>query len=87
MAHQLWTVRRPGESELRGRFFVSEFGPISPAEKMAICRHLGISLTPDTIVESTSQSADESSLPPEPDFRGENGRKFWVYQMDQPLPV
>jgi hypothetical protein len=87
MAHQLWTVRRPGESELLGRFFVSGFGPIPLAEKMAICRHRGISLTPDTLLEATTQSADESFLPPEPDFRGENGRKFWVYGRDQPLPV
>jgi hypothetical protein len=76
MAHQLWTVRRPGESELLGRFFVSGFGPIPPAEKMAICRHLGITLTPNTLFEGTYESASELFLPPEPDFRGENGRKF-----------
>ena len=87
MVNALWTVRRPGESELRGRFFASGFGPIPPAEKMAICRHLGISLTPDTLLETTSQSADESFLSPEPDFTGENGRNFWVYRMDQQLPV
>jgi hypothetical protein len=87
MAHQLWTVRRWGEeTELRGRFFASDSGPPSPAEKMAICRHLGISLTPDALLEATSQSADESSLPPEPDLVGENGRKFWVYRLDQQLP-
>jgi hypothetical protein len=88
MAHQLWTVRRWGEeTELRDRFFASDSGSPSPAEKMAICRHLGISLTPDTLFEATHKSTDESFLPPEPDFRGENGRKFWVYQMDQQLPV
>jgi hypothetical protein len=54
---------------------------------MAICHILGISLTPDTLFEATLQSADKSFLPPEPDFVGENGRKFWVYRMDQQLPV
>jgi hypothetical protein len=87
MAHQLWIVRRSGESELRGLFYASGLGPISRAEKMAICRLLRISLTPDTLFQRTWKSADESFLPPEPDFRGEKGRKFWVYQMDQPLPI
>jgi hypothetical protein len=36
---------------------------------------------------STYKSADKSFLPPEPDFRGENGRKYRVYRMDQQLPV
>jgi hypothetical protein len=54
---------------------------------MAVCLRLGIWLTPDTLFEATYKSADESSLPPEPDFRGENGRQFWVYRLDQPLPV
>jgi len=75
------------EAELRGRFFASGSGPPSPVDKMAICHILGISLTPDTLFEATLQSADKSFLPPEPDFVGENGRKFWVYRMDQQLPV
>jgi hypothetical protein len=87
MAHQLWTVRRPGESELRGRFFASGVGPISPAEKKEICPLLGITLRPDTLFERTWKSADESFLPPEPDFTSENGRRFWVYRLDQQLPV
>ena len=87
MAHQLWTVRIPGESELKGRFFASGVGPISSAEKKEISPLLGISLTPETLFEGTGRSADESFLPPEPDFRGENGRKFWVYRTNDPLPV
>jgi hypothetical protein len=87
MAHQLWTVRRPGESELRGRFFASGVGPISPAEKKEICPLLGITLRPDTLFERTWKSADESFLPPEPDFTSENGRRFWVYRLDQQLPL
>src|SRR5258708_26117169 len=54
---------------------------------MAIRRHFyGSRLLPifSLSFERTWKSADESFLPPEPDFRGENGRKFWVYQMDQP---
>ena len=87
MAHQLWIVRRSAESELRGRFFASESGPPSPADKMAICPLLGITLTPDTLFERTWKSADESFLPPEPDFISESGRRFWVYRLDQQLPV
>ena len=87
MAHHLWIVRRSGASELRGRFYASGFGPPSPAEKMAICRHLGISLTPDTLFERTWRRTDESFLRPEPDFISENGRRFRVYRLDQPLPV
>ncbi len=87
MAHQLWIVRRSGASELRGRFYASGFGPPSPAEKMAICRHLGITLTPDTLFERTWKTAEESFLRPEPDFISESGRRFWVYRLDQQLPV
>ena len=87
MAHQFWTVRLPGESRIQGRFYASGGGPISSADKIEICHRLGIWLRPDTLFEPTLKSADESSLPPEPDFVGENGRRFWVYRMDQPLPV
>ena len=76
MAHPLWTVRRQGESRIRGRFYASGGGPISSVDKIEICRRLGIWLTPDTLFETTHKSADESSLPPEPDFVGENGRQF-----------
>ena len=87
MAHQLWTVRILGELELQGRFFASESGLPSDADKMAICRILGISLTPDTILEVTGMSADESFLRSRSYFIGENGRKFWVYRMDDQLPI
>jgi hypothetical protein len=87
MAQQLWIVRRSAESELRGRFFVSESGPISPADKKEICPILGITLTPDTLFERTWKSAEESFLPPEPDFISESGRRFWVYRMDEQLPI
>ena len=87
MAHQLWTVRRLGELELQGRFFASESGLHSDADKMAICRVLGISLTPDTLFEGTGRSADESFLRSRSYFTGENGRKFWVYRMDEQLPI
>jgi hypothetical protein len=87
MAHQLWIVRRSGESELRGLFYASGLGPISRVEKMVICRLLRISLTRHTLFERTWKNADESFLPPEPDFTSENGRKFWVNRLDQQLPV
>ena len=87
MAHRLWTVRRPGESRSRGRFYASGGGPISSVDKIEICHRLGIWLTPDTLFEPAFKSVDESVLPEEPDFVGENGRKFWVYRMDQQLPV
>ena len=83
MAHQLWTVRSLREFELLGRFFASESGPPSDADKREICTRLGITLTPNTLFEGTGRSADESFLPPEPDFRGESGRKFWVYRPDR----
>jgi hypothetical protein len=86
MANALWTVRQTGESKLRGRFYASGAGPIPAADKIEICHRLGIWLTPDTLFEPTHKSADESSLPPEPDFVVENGRKFWVYRLDQQLP-
>jgi hypothetical protein len=87
MTYELWTVRRPGEPELKGKFFASKSEPIAPADQVEISRRLGITLTSDTLFEVTSQSVDESFLPPEPHFRGESGRKYWVYQMDQQSPV
>jgi hypothetical protein len=87
MAHQFWTVRRPAESKLRGRFYASGGGPISSVDKIEICRRLGIWLTPDTLFEPAFKSVEESFLSPEPDFTGENGRNFWVYRMDQQLPI
>jgi hypothetical protein len=53
MTLDLWTGRRPGEPELRGRFYVSGFGPIPPSDQMTICRRLRITLTPDTFFEAT----------------------------------
>jgi hypothetical protein len=87
MTRQFWTVRLPGESRSQGRFYASGSGPISSADKIEICHRLGIWLTSDTLFEPTHKIADKSSLPPEPDFVGENGRQFWVYRMDQQLPI
>jgi hypothetical protein len=70
-----------------GRFYTSDSGAILPGEKAEICKRLGKSLMPDTLFEGTGWGADESFLRPQPDFTSENGRKFWVYRMDQQLPV
>jgi hypothetical protein len=73
MAHQLWTVRRLGEFELQGRFFASESGPISSADKMAICFRLGISLTPGMLFEGTGTSAYEEAM--SASRAGQSGRR------------
>jgi hypothetical protein len=87
MAPRFWIVRRRAEPRIRGQFYASGAGPIASADKMKICRHLGIRRTPDTLFEPTYKSVDESFLPPEPDFIGENWRKFWVYRPDQQMPI
>src|SRR5258708_40189997 len=87
MTRQFWTVRLAGESRIRGRFCARGGGPISSANKIEISHRLGIWLTPDTLFEPTHKSADESSLPPEPHFEGENGMKFWAYSIDQQPPI
>jgi hypothetical protein len=87
MAHQLWTVRSLREFELLGRFFASESGPPSDADKREICTRLGITLTRDTLFETTGRSADENFLRSKSYFTGENGRRFWVYRMYERLPI
>jgi hypothetical protein len=87
MTLQGWIVRIPGEQKLRDRFYSTDSGPIAPTDKFEICRRLGITLTPDTLFETSFSGADESFFKSEPYFTGENGRKFWVYRMDDQLPI
>jgi len=87
MSNPLFTVRKLGEMELRGKFYSTDPSELSIAEKHQICQRLGFYLEDGILFEPTAFSCGELIIGRGPDITTESGRRFWVYGPDERLPA